>query len=117
MIQNKLAVTADTPLLTRRAQHLDSAISQALTSVCAAIPTVNACYVLDAQKPGENDMKVLIGLTLENEAQELDGVAKQFQDALRQFPQFAENVFITSSSQPLFAKYLGHEFYRKSIPR
>jgi len=112
---NKLTLSRDTSVLTRCAQSLDAELSKLLLLVCANNFAIRACYILEAQKPGDNDIKFLVAVSLENEAQELDEVAGQFQGALRQFPTFAEKVFIMSANQSLFSEYQGQEFYRRNI--
>lgn len=78
--------------------------------LCSANATVQSCYLLDARKSENGDIKLVIALLLENEKEDLVQVGCQIQTLLKEFPQIAPKVAIMSA-QPFLQKHKGSEFY------
>jgi hypothetical protein len=109
-VPGKFALQSDVTIQTRRAQAVDEQLAAAVKNVCEANPQIIACYLLDARKPESGEMTLLIALTFDDEAAQMDLAGLQFQAMLRQFPVFAPKTFIMSS-RAFVKKYKGAEFY------
>lgn len=94
----------------RRAQSVDLRLAAAVRRVCEANKTVRACFLLDTRKAEGSDLKLTIALSLDEEAESLDQVVTQLQDALLELPQTAQNAAIMSA-KPFERDYAGAEFY------
>lgn len=108
----KSKITAPTQVASRRAQNVSPELASAIQHLCETSPEIAGCYLLDMQWQGQQEMKFVIGLALDDEASQLDDVANRFLGMLRQkFPSVADKTNIMPSSQSLFQRYIGHEFY------
>lgn len=109
-VPEKFTLTSDVKLQTRRAQAVDTELAETIRRTCNGIPQLSAYYLLDARKPETQETALIIAVTLDDEAAQMDFVAQQFQAMLRKFLTQASKIFLMSSAQ--FAhKYAGAEFY------
>ncbi len=108
----KSKVAAPTQVGSRRAQNVSPELADAIRQLCHASPEVAGCYLLDIQMPNARELNFVIGLALDNEANRMDNVANRFLEMMRQkFPVLADKTLIMPSSQPLFQRFVGYEFY------
>jgi hypothetical protein len=75
------------------AEHFEEAVRQ----VCKANSSVLACYLFDIRQVQSDANRLAIALTLENEQTQMDEIAEQFQQMLREFPKLAESTIILSA--------------------
>jgi hypothetical protein len=110
MFKSKL--TAPTQVGSRRAQNVSPELANAIRQTCETSPELAGCYLLDMQMPNAPEMNFVIGLALDDEAQQMEVVANRFLEMLKQkFPATADKTFVMPSSQPLFQRFVGFEFY------
>jgi hypothetical protein len=108
----KSRVAAPTQVGSRRAQNVSPELANAIRQMCETSPEVAGCYLLDMQMPGAREMNFVVGLVLDDETLQLEVVANRFLGMLQQdFPALADKTFVMPSSQPLFQRYAGFEFY------
>lgn len=106
----KFILTADETWQFRRAQSVHEPLAQAVRRVCEADARLRACYFLDARKKGGADVKLVIALSLDDEAKDMEHVVIQLQEVLREFPEITENTVIMSAKR-FEQDYSGAEFY------
>jgi hypothetical protein len=111
-IPQKFILTADENWQYRRAQSLPEAFARAVRRVCEANEAIRACYVLDARRQAGADVKLVIALSLDDEAKHMDSVVIALQEMLRDFPETAKNTAIMSA-KPFESVYAGADFYRR----
>jgi hypothetical protein len=95
-----------------RAQAVAGPLEEAIRRVCRDNPSIAACYLLDADTADNQKPKVLIVLTIDDEARHMDSIAWAFQAMLRQFPEQAETTIVTSSG-PFLPAYEDTRFYSR----
>jgi hypothetical protein len=108
----RIELESDITLQFRLAEEVDSELARAVQRVCEQCRQVSACYLLDARRPDTGEMALIIALTVDDEAQDMDVAAHQVQTILRQFPAQAPKTFIMSSAS-FVESYAGAEFYSR----
>ena len=93
-----------------RPQSLDPRFTEGIQRFCQASPHIAACYILDARRPATGELTMIIAVTLDDEASQLDGVISQLKAVLPQLPAQAERTMITGTT-PVLQRYAGDEFY------
>jgi hypothetical protein len=106
-------LSADETWQFRRAQSVPESLAQGVRHVCEANARIRACYFLDARRQAGADVKLVIALSLDNEAKNMKQVVTQFQEVLREFPEIAENTAIMSANR-FEQDHAGAEFYVRS---
>jgi hypothetical protein len=111
-VPGKMALPSAVTIQTRRAQHVEEPLGEAIRRVCRENSAITACYLLDARKPDADETGLIIALTVDDEAHQMDQLARQFQQMLRGFPERAPNTMIMSSASFL-PRHEGAEFYSR----
>jgi len=93
-----------------RPQSLDPRFTEGIQRFCQASPHIAACYILDARRPATGELTMIIAVTLDDEASQLDGVISALKAVLPQLPAQAEKTMITATT-PILQSYAGDEFY------
>jgi hypothetical protein len=112
-IPGKLKLASKVEVQVRRAQVVDPQLARAIRRTCQSNRCIGACYLLDVRKPDTEDIHLMIALTLDDEASNMDSVAQQFQKMLEQFPNQAPKTWIMSSAKYV-ERFRGTEFYLKT---
>ncbi len=113
-IPEKLVLSSEVTIQTRRAQAVDPLLSSAIQRVCKAASQVAACYLLDGRRQDNGESGLIIALTVDEESEQMGSVAQQFQVMLAEFPSQAAKTVIMSSAR--FAdRYAGTEFYTRGV--
>ncbi len=108
----KSKVAAPIQAGSRRAQNVSPELAGAMRQLCEASSEVVSCHLLDMQMPNAPEMNFVIGLGLDDEASQMENVANRFLQLLQeQFPVLADKTLVMPTSQPLFQRYAGFEFY------
>ena len=93
---NKIQLTSDVPIQTRRAQRIDEDTGKALEAACHGDDRIQACYLLDARKQGSVEEFLIIAITAED--RDFESVAVQFHESLPAFPTRLPETYIKSSA-------------------
>jgi hypothetical protein len=109
MVQ-KLVLSKNVPIETRRAQNLSPPLQAALLKLCEGNSSILSCFVLDARRPDAEAIALIVAVTLKGGQAEMDSIATQFEAMFREFPEQAENALVMSSDN-FRDRYAGSEFY------
>src|ERR1043166_2526594 len=96
-----------------RPMSLDPRFTEGIQAFCQKTPQISACYILDARRPSTGELTVLIAVTLDDEASQLDGVIIGFKGILGELPSQAERTII-SATTPLLLHYAGEAYYSRA---
>jgi len=104
--------SSDVTIQLGRPQSLDPRFTEGIQRFCQASPHIAACYIVDARRPSTGEVTMIIAVTLDDEAKQLDGIIGQFKGILSELPSQAERTMITATT-PMLLSYAGEEFYRR----
>jgi|SRR5262249_21421048 len=110
MVHN-IVLSKAVSLETRRAQNLSPSLKAALLKLCEGNSSILNCFVLDARRPGSEEIGLIMAVTLKSGQAEMDSIATQFEAMLREFPERAKNAFLMSSDTICDRRDAGSEFY------
>jgi hypothetical protein len=96
-----------------RPQSLDPRFTEGIQAFCRQTPQIAACYILDARRPATDELTMIIAVTLDDEASQLDGVISGFKTVLAQLPYQAEKTVI-SAATPILLHYAGEAYYSRA---
>ena len=96
-----------------RPMSLDPRFTEGIQAFCQQTPQISACYILDARRPSTGELTMVIAVTLDDEAAQLDGVITGFKGILAQLPSQAEKTII-SATTPLLLHYAGEAYYSRA---
>src|SRR5260370_39068443 len=111
-LPGKIELDSDVTLQFCLTEEVDPELAHAVQRVCEQCRQVSACYLLDARRPDTRETALIIALTVDDEAQDMDVAARQGQAILRQFAAQAPKTFIIASSSFL-ETYAGTELYSR----
>jgi hypothetical protein len=97
-----------------RPNSLDPRFTEGIQRFCQESPHISACYIVDARRPSTGEVTMIIAVTLDDEAKQLEGVVTQFKALLLQLPSQAERTMITATT-PVIQSYAGEEFYLRKV--
>jgi hypothetical protein len=92
---------------------LDPRFTEGIQAFCRQTSQISACYILDARRPSTGELTMVIAVTLDDEASQLDGVIAAFKGILAQLPSQAEKTII-SATTPLLLQYAGEAYYSRA---
>jgi len=95
-----------------RPMSLDPRFTEGIQRFCQDTPQIAACYILDARRPATGELTMIIAVTLDDDAKQLDGIINLFKALLAQLPSQAERTMITGTT-PMLLSYAGEEYYRR----
>jgi hypothetical protein len=90
----KLALT----IQTRRAQHVDASLRDAIRAACTRSPRISACYLLDSRRPDSGTTALRVAVVLDDEQQcehddqQLQHAIQSLLDAFKKIPAAARNL-------------------------
>jgi hypothetical protein len=96
-----------------RPMSLDPRFTEGIQTFCQKTPQISACYILDARRPSTGELTMVIAVTLDDEASQLDGVITGFKGILAELPSQAERTII-SATTPLLLHYAGEAYYNRA---
>jgi hypothetical protein len=102
--------SSDVTIQLGRPQSLDPRFTEGIQRFCQQSPQIAACYILDARRPSTGELTMIIAVTLDDEAKQLDRVIDQLKAILPDLPSQAERTMIMGAT-PLLLSYAGEEFY------
>src|SRR5437660_9019141 len=106
--------SSDVTIQLGRPMSLDPRFTEGIQRFCQETPHIAACYVLDARRPATGELTMIIAVTLDDEATQLETVISGFKAVLPQLPSQAEKALITGTT-PLLLSYAGEGFYLRAV--
>ena len=91
---------------------LDPRFTEGIQRFCQETPHIAACYILDVRRPATGELTMIIAVTLDDEASQLDETINRLKALLPQLPSQAERTMITATT-PMLLSYAGEEYYRR----
>jgi len=96
----------------RKAQTIPTLLGDLIQRVCRSEKAVKACYVLDARRNDNDEIKIVIALAIEDDARQMDRIVSRLQTELDAIPDAYRTVAIMPARR-FEQHFSGAKFYSR----